>query len=317
VSAAAPGHRGRFAPSPTGRLHLGNARSALLGWLWARHAGGTFLLRIEDLDPQRCCASHLDDLLRDLEYLGITWDEAPLHQSARGALYDEALATLRAQGRVYPCYCSRAEVARAATAPHGPGDDGPRYPGTCALLSEDARAQKASTRPCALRFSARAGPTRFCDRVHGAVSSDVAAEVGDFVVRRADGVASYQLAVVVDDARSGVTHVLRGDDLLGSTPRQLQLYEALGSAPPAFAHVPLVLGEDGRRLAKREGAFAVTELRQAGIPPERVVGLLGHWSGLCAGPARADELIMDFDLHRVPRAPVHTSEAAIRFALGI
>ncbi len=311
------GHRGRFAPSPTGRLHLGNARSALLGWLWARSAGGRFLLRIEDLDRQRCRPELLDDLLRDLEYLGLWWDETPLHQSERGEAYDAALKTLSDRGDVYPCYCSRAEVARAASAPHGPSDEGPVYPGTCAKLSPEAQAQKASLRPPSLRFRARPGAVCFEDVVHGRTCQDVSAEIGDFVVRRADGVASYQLAVVVDDAHSGITHVLRADDLVSSTPRQLQLYEALGLRAPAFAHVPLVVGEDGRRLAKREGAFAVTELRQAGVPAERVLGLLASWSGLGDAPRAAAELVEGFEPAGVPKAPVHTREADIRRALGL
>ncbi len=311
-------HRGRFAPSPTGRLHLGNARSALLGWLWARSEGGQFLLRIEDLDRQRCRQEHLDDLYRDLEYLGLDWDGTPWVQSERAAIYDEALQRLRAKGRVYACYCSRAEVMRAASAPHGPSDDGPRYPGTCERLTPAEQiARAASGRPPSLRFRPTEGAVCFEDGVHGRICQDVSAEVGDFVVRRVDGVASYQLAVVVDDAASGVTHVLRGDDLLASTPRQLQLYEALGLQAPAFAHVPLVMGADGKRLAKREGAFAVAELRRAGVPAERVLGLLAGWSGLGYSPCSAAELAGRFQWVVLPRAPVTTSEAEIRAALGI
>lgn len=310
-------HRGRFAPSPTGRLHLGNARSALLGWLWARSSGGQFLLRIEDLDRQRCRPEFLDTLFRDLEYLGLDWDEPPLFQSQRQDLYDDALEGLAKRGLTYPCYCSRAEIARAASAPHGPTDEGPRYPGTCLTLSPEDRQARASSRPAAIRFRPREGAICFDDAVHGRTCQDVLAEVGDFVVRRNDGVASYQLAVVVDDIASGITHVLRGDDLLGSTPRQLLLYAAMEAKAPAWAHVPLVMGPDGKRLAKREGAFALAELREAGVAPERILGLLGGWSGLGAEPATAMELAQRFTLERVPASPVPTSEEAIREALGI
>ncbi len=306
--------RGRFAPSPTGRLHLGNARSALLGWLNARAAGGEFLLRIEDLDAARCREGYVDDLFRDLSYLGLTWDGTPVRQSQRSEAYAQALASLERAGRVYPCFCTRAEIARAASAPHGPGDDGPRYPGTCAALAAD----RARARPAALRFRAPAGVTfAFDDALKGPVAQDVAAEVGDFVVRRNDGVASYQLAVVVDDAASGITDVLRADDLLASTPRQLALYQALGLTPPRYAHVPLLLGEDGKRLAKREGASAVSELRQAGVAAEKVVGLLARWSGLGDGrPVRADELVESFRLEKVPREPVVVRETELHEQFG-
>ena len=167
------------------------------------------------------------------------------------------------------------------------------------------------------RFRTEPEVTRFHDVLCGDVAQDVSRDVGDFVIQRIDGVASYQLAVVVDDALSGVTHVLRGDDLLASTPRQLLLFEALGEAAPMFAHVPLIMGPDGKRLAKREGAFAVTELREAGVPAERVVGLLAQWSGLGAGPVSAEELAQRFRIEDVPRAPVPTSEEEIRAALGI
>ncbi|HVE84595.1 MAG TPA: tRNA glutamyl-Q(34) synthetase GluQRS, partial [Myxococcales bacterium] len=266
--------RGRFAPSPTGKLHLGNARSALLGWLQTRAAGGEFLLRIEDLDRARCRPEHEESLLRDLEYLGLTWDGPLVRQSERGPAYQAALEHLDRAGRLYPCFCSRAEIARAATAPHGASDDGPRYPGTCRRLTAAERELRARTRPPALRFTPEpAAVTRVHDLVCGPQAQDVDAAVGDFVVRRNDGVASYQLAVVVDDAGAGVTDVLRGDDLLSSTPRQLQLMDALGLPRPRHAHVPLLLGADGKRLAKREGAFAVTDLRAMGVPAERVVGL--------------------------------------------
>lgn len=313
-----PRVRGRFAPSPTGRLHLGNARTAILGWLQARAAGGSFLLRIEDLDRGRCRPEHTDTLLRDLEYLGLTWDERPWLQSERSAHYDAALDRLRREGRLYPCYCSRAEIQRAASAPHGLSEEGPVYPGTCRTLSDDERAAREQTRKAALRFRPPEGLVTFEDRVHGRVSQDVATTVGDFVVRRNDGVASYQLAVVVDDAASGITEVLRADDLLDSTPRQLLLYGALSLEAPRFAHVPLVLGEDGKRLAKRTGPFSVTELRERGVPAERVVGLLAAWCGIGEGSSRTlESCVADFSLARLPVAPLQTREDEVRAALGV
>jgi len=304
--------RGRFAPSPTGRLHLGNARSALLGWLQARAAGGEFLLRVEDLDRARCRPEHVDGLYRDLTWLGLDWDGPVLFQSERADAYEAALASLRAAGRVYPCSCTRQEVARAASAPHGPLDEGPLYPGTCRPPGGSARPGA----PAALRFRPRPGVTAFVDGVHGQAGHDVREAVGDFVVRRNDGVASYQLAVVVDDAHQGITHVLRGDDLLTSTPRQLQLYGALGLQPPAFAHVPLLHGEDGRRLAKRDGATTLAGLREAGVPAERVVGLLSRWSGLTDGrPCRAAELVPGFSLQRLQRSPAVVSAGELEYTL--
>jgi glutamyl-tRNA synthetase len=297
---------GRFAPSPTGRLHLGNVRSALLGWLQARAAGGRFLLRVEDLDPDRSRPEAVDFLFEDLAYLGLDWDGPVMRQSERGAAYDAALAALTAKGLVYPCWCSRAEIARAASAPHV-GEEGPVYPGTC----REGAAPKPGRTP-ALRFRVPAGVVRFDDQVHGPVSQDVAADVGDFVVRRVDGVASYQLAVVVDDAAQGVTDVLRADDLLLSTPRQLLLDRALGLPEPRFAHVPLLLQPDGKRLAKREGSTTVAGLRAAGVSGEAIVGLLAKWSGLSDGaPVRAAELVRDFSLARVRREPTVVTDAEL------
>ncbi|MBE2253909.1 MAG: tRNA glutamyl-Q(34) synthetase GluQRS [Myxococcus sp.] len=296
---------GRFAPSPTGRLHLGNLRSALLGWLDARAAGGAFLLRIEDLDPDRSKPEHVAGLFEDLQFLGLDWDGEVLHQSRRAEAYREALEQLRLAGRVYPCTCSRAEVARAASAPHV-GEDGPLYPGTCR-----AGATPKAGRTASLRFKVAPGVVRFHDALHGPFVQDVEHAVGDFVVQRTDGVASYQLAVVVDDAATGVTHVLRGDDLLSSTPRQLQLIDALGLEAPAYAHVPLLLQPDGKRLAKREGALTAAALRARGVSAEALVGLLAKWSGLGDGtPCRAAELLPGFSLSKVRREPtvVHDEE---------
>jgi glutamyl-tRNA synthetase len=299
-------------------MHLGNARTALLSWLQVRAQGGTFLLRVEDLDRARCKPELVDEMYRDLEYLGLDWDEKPWIQSERQALYDAAAAELARDGRTYPCFCTRAEIARAAVAPHGPGDDGPRYPGTCRGLSDAERLERQRVRPPAVRFIPRSGAISFVDGVHGEQVEDVDAVVGDFVIRRNDGVASYQLAVVVDDAASGITDVLRGDDLLSSTARQLALYQALGLKAPAFHHVPLLVDAQGRRLAKRDGPPALVDLRQAGVPAERVVGLLAHCSGLGPpGPARARDLVGEFQLPQVGRQAVVVSAETIRAQLGV
>ena len=299
------GSIGRFAPSPTGLLHLGNARSALLGWLWARRNGGSFLVRVEDLDPDRSKERFVDACFADLRWLGLDWDGEVLRQSARGEAYRAALQTLKQKGLAYPCSCSRAEVARAASAPHA-GEDGPIYPGTCRV------AGPKPGKPLAWRFHVEPGVTEFEDGVHGKTSQDVSAQVGDFVIQRADGVASYQLAVVVDDAAQSVTHVLRGDDLLGSTPRQLLLQRALGFAAPQYAHVPLLLGPHGQRLAKREGHWTVDGLRAAGATAEAVVGFLAGSCGLSDGaPLTARALVNEFSLSRLQKQASPTSAEAL------
>jgi glutamyl-tRNA synthetase len=246
---------GRFAPSPSGRLHLGNLRTALLAWLFARSAGGSFLLRVEDLDRARSKPEHERTQREDLRAIGIDWDAEAPRQSERTARYREALAQLEADGRVYPCWCTRAEIRAAAEAPHGPLPEG-AYPGTCRHLSAAERAQREhSGRPPALRLDARAAEIEFDDRLHGRV----AGMVDDFVLWRGDDTPAYQLAVVVDDADQGVTEVVRGDDLLDSTPRQIELARLLALPSPGYAHVPLVLGPDGSRLAKRHGAVTLAD----------------------------------------------------------
>lgn len=298
--------RGRFAPSPTGRLHLGNLRTALLGWLQARALGGEFWLRIEDLDPDRSKPEAVDGIFRDLEWLGLEWDGPVWYQSQRTALYQQAADLLLASQRAYPCWCSRAEVARAASAPHL-GEDGPVYPGTC----RHRRPPDPAPRPPSLRFLVEPGVEAFVDEVQGPLEQDVAVCVGDFVIRRADGVASYQLAVVVDDAAAGITHVLRADDLVSSTARQLQLFRALHLTAPRFAHVPLLMQADGRRLAKRDGGLTLEALQARHVAPEKVVGLLAGWSGLTDGrPVRPSELLADFSLqHLSPRPKVVDARA--------
>jgi glutamyl-tRNA synthetase len=293
-------------------MHLGNARTALLAWLDARRAGGAFVLRVEDLDRARAVAGAEARLLDELRWLGLDWDEgpdvggphAPYRQSERRARYDEAIAVLSAAGRAYPCACSRADIARAASAPHAEDEDGPHYSGTCrARPAEEIAARAAAQgRAPAVRFAGQGAALGFIDGVHGAVAPD-AAGVDDFVLRRADGTAAYQLAVVVDDAAMGITRVVRGDDLLTSTPRQLALYAALGLRAPTFAHVPLLLAPGGERLAKRTRPMAIGELRAGRVAAERVVGALAASAGLCAPGTRIAprDLVDACDLARIDR----------------
>ncbi|HXU61573.1 MAG TPA: tRNA glutamyl-Q(34) synthetase GluQRS [Polyangia bacterium] len=303
--------RGRFAPSPTGLLHLGNARTALLAWLDARAGGGTFVMRVEDLDRARVQPGAEAQQLDDLRWLGLDWDEgpdrggpfAPYRQSDRTRFYDAAIDRLLAEGRAFLCACSRADVARAATAPHeGDGAGEPRYPGTC--RGQDPATVKARAaaqgRAPAVRFDGRRELVGFADELSGPTQ----AEVDDFVLRRADGTAAYQLAVVVDDAAMQVTRVVRGGDLLSSTPRQIALGRALRLAIPAFAHVPLVVTPGGARLAKRTRPVSLKSLRDAGHRPEAIVGVLAASAGLGRGePIPARELVAGFELSRVRREP--------------
>ena len=293
---------GRYAPSPTGDLHLGNARTALIAWLWARHAGGRFLLRFEDLDRGRVRSGCAELQARSLAWLGLDWDGDPVWQSDRS--YEAAFARLRDQGVLYECFCSRADVRRAASAPHGP--DGPLYSGACRDLSASERAARlALGRPPALRARME-GLVEFGDDLQGPQRELLESTSGDVVLRRSDGVVAYQLAVVVDDAAQGVTHVVRGADLLASTARQLRLYELLGLTPtPGYAHVPLLLGEDGERLAKRHGAVGLDQLRGQGADPRALVGRLAHSAGLLerAEPCTPGDLVRGFDPAALARTP--------------
>ena len=282
---------GRFAPSPTGVLHLGNLRTAVLAWLFARSCGSRFLMRVEDLDVGRVRPHFVDEQLGDLAAVGLDWDGPVVTQSQRFALYEQALRQLEDQRLLYECYCTRAEIREAASAAHGPLPEG-AYPGTCLRLSESELAEKrASGRPPAIRVRASGAQVEFDDRLLGRLDG----VVDDFVVRRGDGAFAYNLAVVVDDADQGVEEVVRGSDLAESTPRQLWLARALGLPEPAYAHVPLVLGEDGSRLAKRHGAVTLRE-----VPVDRALAWMGASLGFSgAGPR---EWLAEFDPVRIPTA---------------
>jgi glutamyl-tRNA synthetase len=271
--------RTRFAPSPTGDLHLGGAWTALASWVLARRAGGSFVVRVEDIDRPRVVAGSEARILDDVAWLGLAWDETPMRQSERGAAYDEALARLAALGLTYPCDCSRAEIARAASAPHA-GEE-TVYPGTC----RDADPERVFKRPPAIRVRAPDEEIVVEDGVAGRFSQRLARDVGDFVLKRGDGLYAYQLAVVVDDLAQGITLVARAADLLASTPRQIFLARALGGEPPSYAHLPLVVASDGSRLAKRTPGASVRELRERGVSPETILGELARGLGITPDPA--------------------------------
>jgi glutamyl-tRNA synthetase len=291
---------GRFAPSPTGPLHLGSLRTALLAWLMARSSDSRFLVRIEDLDPQRSRREFEELQLADLTALGIDWDEPPVRQSERTAIYQEAVSALEAAGRLYPCFCTRAEIRDAASAPHGNLPDG-AYPGTCrGIPPAVAHERIARGERFALRLRAQEALIEFDDRLLGHRSGTV----DDFVVVRSDGVHAYQLAVVVDDAAQGIGEVVRGADLADSTPRQILLGRLLGLPTPAYAHVGLVLGPSGQRLAKRDPGSTLTARHE---PASATLAALARSLGLpCQSSEvrRAADLLPDFDLDLVPRGSV-------------
>lgn len=294
--------RGRFAPSPTGDLHLGNLRTALVAWVVARQAGSGFLVRMEDLDRVQAGAAHERSQLADLAALGLDWDGPVVRQSERFDRYEAAIDRLAAAGLTYPCYCTRREVREAAAAPHGDGSPEGAYPGTCRGLGPAERAaREASGRRPALRLLAGGPTVTVPDRVLGPVT----AVVDDVVLRRNDGVPAYNLAVVVDDAAQGVEEVVRADDLASSAPRQAHLAALLGLPAVTHAHVPLVLGPTGRRLAKRDGSVTLADQAAAGRSPAAVVGLLAASLGW-APPGvelRAGDLLGHADLAAIPPGP--------------
>ncbi|MBA4187588.1 MAG: tRNA glutamyl-Q(34) synthetase GluQRS [Planctomycetaceae bacterium] len=304
---------GRLAPSPTGAQHVGNARTYLVAWLMTRSHNGVVRLRIEDIDSPRIKAGAAEQAAEDLHWLGLDWDGVPVTQTDRLPLYEAALEQLKRQERVYPCTCTRSDIAAAASAPHI-GQEGPPYPGTCAHRTvADALSLVADGKPFAWRFRVTESPT-FTDLYAGEQHIDLEILGGDFVVWKSAGTPAYQLAVVVDDAEMGITEVVRGDDLIPSTPRQLLLYRALGLTPPVFAHVPLVVGEDGRRLAKRHGDTRLSTLRESGVTAETLVGLLAWSCGWVeeAQPIRARELLPLFRLSVIPSRPFVLTAETLR-----
>lgn len=296
---------GRFAPSPTGPLHVGNLRTALLSWLYARVDGGRFLVRVEDLDPVASREELVEEHLRDLDALGLHHDGPVLRQSDPGtrARHEAAIAQLQADGALYPCFCSRREIREASQAAHGPLPEG-AYPGTCRHLTDAERVDRAAARPerpPSLRVRADDAVVTVRDRLHG----EHTGVVDDFVVRRGDGVPAYNLAVVVDDDHQGIAEVVRGDDLLEGTPRQAWLCDRLGLPRPRWVHVPLVVGPDGERLAKRHGSVTRSELAVHEIDATELLGRMGASLGLASSGERVDAatLLSRFDPDDVPRDP--------------
>jgi glutamyl-tRNA synthetase len=280
---------GRLAPSPTGSLHVGNVRTFLWAWLSARSQAGKVLLRVEDLDTPRVREGIVPKMIDDLRWLGFDWDGDVVVQSERREGYRSVFERLA--GRVYPCRCTRGDIAAAQSAPHE-GDQEPHYPGTCRDFGGPGIAWRLKVEP---------GLVKFADRFYGPQSIDVAGTVGDFVVAKTPEQPAYQLAVVADDLAQGVTEVVRGDDLIPWTGRQILLHRALGEMPPAYGHVPLVVGTDGKRLAKRFSDVQIATFRARGISPERLIGVLAEWSGLGAGDATPSCLVPRWSWDRVNR----------------
>ena len=295
--------RGRFAPSPSGRMHLGNVMSALVAWLSAKSAGGEIVLRIEDIDPDRSKKEHAQRIMDDFRFLGLHWDDGPHWQSERGEIYEMILSRLHDAGMTYPCYCSRAEL-HATQAPHA-SDGIFVYANTCRDLTTEQQAELAKIRRAALRIRVPEIEVTYTDICRGEMAQNLARECGDFILRRSDGAFAYQLAVVVDDAMMGVTQVVRGSDLISSTPRQIWLHQLLGYAPPTFAHVPLLLAADGRRLSKRERDLDMGALREK-YSAEEIIGKLAHLIGVIDRPEKvsAQELVGEFNWDKVKKTDI-------------
>jgi glutamyl-tRNA synthetase len=300
---------GRLAPSPTGLLHLGHARSFLLAWWHARSRGGRIVLRMEDLDAERLKMGMTDAALRDMEWLGLDWDGEMVLQSVGAERFDACVKGLIEKGLAYPCVCTRGEIAASQSAPHPVDAGGERelqYPGTCrGRFGSVEEAERATGRSPAVRLRVAPGKVRIEDGFAGVFECDVAGEVGDFPIARKAGAAAYQLAVVVDDARAGVTEVVRGDDLLPSAARQFVVQEALGLPHPRWFHVPMIVDEKGKRLAKRADAVALARLREMGVDARAVVSWIARRSGIGVGErCSARELVGAFEMARVPREAV-------------
>ncbi len=303
---------GRFAPTPSGRMHLGNAFCSLLSWLSARSQNGRILLRIEDLDPERSPRPYAELLEDDLRWLGLDWDEGgsrggssgPYFQSERTGTYLRYFEELKEKGILYPCFCSRTEL-HSAEAPHR-SDGRFLYTGRCRSLTPEEVAARSKARSPAARIRVPEAWIAFDDLHYGPQKELLSRDCGDFIVRRADGVFAYQLAAALDDALMGVTEVVRGSDLLSSTPRQIWLQSLWGFSPPRYGHIPLLSAEDGRRLSKRDGDLDLGALRRQYPGPESIIGLLGWLAGLLERPepARARELIPLFRWDRIPRKDI-------------
>lgn len=293
---------GRFAPTPSGRMHMGNLFAALLAWLSIRAKDGLLILRMEDLDTQRTDPAYADTLRRDLEWLGLTWDKETEPQSQRTLRYEEALEALKARGLLYPCYCSRNRL-HSIVAPHL-GESTFVYDGHCRSLTEEQR--RAMDRPPAWRLKVPEREIAFQDRLQGLYRENLARDCGDFILRRSDGMYVYQLAVVVDDAAAGVTEVVRGRDLLSSCPRQMYLQELLGYPTPEYCHVPLLLSADGRRLSKRDRDMDLSVLSQT-MGPEEILGRLAFWAGLQSRDEATDlkTLLSRFTWEQVKREDIY------------
>ena len=293
--------RGRFAPSPSGYMHLGNAFSVLLSWLSIRSIDGEFLLRFEDLDERCLRTEYRDALIEDLHWMGIDWDGEVLVQSARSEIYNATLEEISRRAEVYPCFCTRADL-HAASAPHA-SDGTPMYAGTCYGMSQVEADEHAKTRKPSLRLHVPDTCISFLDAHMGPYEQNLKNECGDFVIRRSDGVFAYQLACVCDDIASGITQIVRGSDLLSSTPRQMYLYELLGAEVPEYCHHPLLIAPDGRRLSKRNADLELRRIRSRNTSAEELIGALARYAGLVeqAQPVKASELIEEFSWEMVPR----------------
>jgi len=309
----------RLAPSPTGALHLGNLRTFLVNYLLARQRGWKVLMRVEDIDGPRVKPGAAEAMLAELKWLGLDWSEPIKWQLRDMSAYESALDRLAALGVAYPCVCSRKDVLTASGAPHA--EDGVLvYPGTCRGLYASAEEATARTgRPAAWRVKVEAGTIEVADRFAGVRKFDLTQTCGDFVIYRGRGLPAYQLAVVVDDAEAGVDAIVRGDDLLESAARQIYLRRLLDIGPePAYWHLPLVVGPDGRRLAKRHGDTRLAHYRRLGATPQRLLGLLAAWSGVIGRPREMSlqELLERFDLDRMPAEPTIFTDADNRFLRG-
>lgn len=298
--------RSRFAPSPTGRMHLGNLWIAFLNWLWTRQRGGKIILRMEDIDRDRCRKEYEEGILEDLSWMGLDFDEGPegiysygpAVQSRRYDIYDSILSAMEKKGHIYPCYCSRSRIHQVLSAPHE-GEARPVYDGHCRNLTPKER-ESMTKNPC-WRVRMEESTISFTDLFYGTITRTLKAGADDFVVRRADGLVAYQLAVSIDDGEMGITHVFRGNDLLDSTPGQAWLIQKLGYQMPAYGHLPLLVDTRGIRLSKRQKGITVRELRNRGLRPEDLTGLLLHLAGGLPElrPVSLEEALDDFPFEKL------------------